>query len=163
MCIRDRLGLVQQAVLLQLQLDEPGAHAGGIDRGVDGPEDIGQRTDVVLMPVGDKDAPDLVLVLDQIAHIGDDHVDAVHIVIGKAHAAVDHHDVSSVFVYGEVLPDLVQTAQRNDFQFFCHDNSFISCCMVDVTDRKRPRKTRCTKWHSGKAKGGAPPRPCLAG
>ena len=75
----DELGLVQQAVLLQLQLDETGGHPGGVDRGVDGPEDVGQGADVVLMSVGDEDAPDLLLVLDEIADVGDDHIDAVDV------------------------------------------------------------------------------------
>ena len=121
----DELGAVQQAVLLQLQLDEPRRHAGGIDGGVDGTQHIGQRPDVVLVAVGDEDAPDLVLVLDEVAHVGDDHVDAVHVVVGKAHAAVHHDDVAAVLVDGEVLADLVQAAKGNDFQFFCHDNSFL--------------------------------------
>ena len=116
----DELGLVQQTVFLQLQLDEAGAHAGGVNGGVDRPQDIGQSADVVLVAMGDEDAPNLVLVLDEVADVGDDHVDAVHIVIGEAHAAVHHHDVVAVLKDGHVLADLVETAQRDDFQFFCH-------------------------------------------
>ena len=116
----DQLGLVQQAVLLQLQLDQARAHAGGVDGGVDGPQHIGDGPDVVLVAVGDEDAPDLALVLDEVAHIGDDHVDAVHVVVREAHAAVHHDDVVAVLIDGHVLADLVQAAQRNDFQFFCH-------------------------------------------
>jgi len=88
----DDLGLVQQPVLLQLQADQAGAHPGGIDGGVQGAEDIGQRADMVLVSVGDENPPDLVLVFDQVADVGDDHVDAVHVVIGETHATVYHHD-----------------------------------------------------------------------
>ena len=80
--------------------------------------------DVVLVAVGDEDAPDPVLVLDEVGEVGDDHVDAVHVVVGEAHAAVHHDDVAAVLVDGQVLADLVQTAQGNNFQFFCHKYSF---------------------------------------
>ena len=113
-------------MLLQLQLNEARGHPGGVDRGVDGAEDIGQGADVVLMSVGDKDAPNLLLVLNEIADIRDDYVDAVHIVVGKAHAAVHHHDVAAVLVNREVLADLVEAAKRNDFQFFSHKYSLSS-------------------------------------
>ena len=143
----DELGLAQQAVLLQLQLDEPRAHAGGVDGGVHRAQHIGQGPDVVLVSVGDEDAPDLLLVLDEVAHVGDDHVDAVHVVIGEAHAAVHHHDVVAVLVHGEVLADLVETAQRNNFQFFSHNNSFTGNpnrfmkTMPDAGTRHRAQKT----------------------
>ena len=65
----DHLGLGHQVVLLQLQLDQARAHAGGVNGGVDGPQHIGDGSDVVLVAVGDKDAPDLALVLDEVAHI----------------------------------------------------------------------------------------------
>ena len=121
----DELGAVQQAVLLQLQLDEPGGHAGGVDGGIDRPQHIGQGADVVLVAVGNENAPDFVLVLDEVGDIGNDHIDAVHVVIGKAHAHVHHDDVAAVLIDGEVFSDLIETAKGNDFQFFCHDNSFL--------------------------------------
>ena len=78
------------------------------------------RADVVLVAVGQENAPDLVLVLDQIGDVRDDHVDAVHVVIGKAHAHVHHNDVLAVLVDGEVFADLIEAAQGYNFQFFCH-------------------------------------------
>ena len=160
----DELGLGQQAVLLQLQADQAHAHAGGIDGGVDGAQHIGQGPDVVLVSVGDEDAPDLALVLDEIAHVGNDHVDAVHIVIREAHAAVHHDDVAAVLIDGQVLPDLVQSAQGNNFQFFCHNSSFTikiisaNSCYPDKAHAKTAvllarRKTLFGRSH----------RPCLAG
>ena len=116
----DELGLVQEPVLLQLQLHQTGGHAGGVDGGVDAAQQVGDGADVVLVAVGEEDAPDLVLVLDEIGEVGDDHVDAVHVVVGEAHAHVHHDDVAAVLVYRQVLADLVETAQRDDLQFFCH-------------------------------------------
>ena len=69
---------------------------------------------MVLVPVGDEHAADAVLVLDKIAHVGDDAVDAVHVVAGERHAAVDHDDLAAVFIGGHVLADLVETAKGND-------------------------------------------------
>ena len=150
----DELGAVQQAVFLQLQLDESGGHAGGVDGGVDRPQHIGQRPDVVLVAVGDENAPDLVLVLDQVGDVRDNHVDAVHVVVGEAHAHVHYNDVAAVFVDRQVFSDLVQAAQRNDFQFFCHDNSFSYLGWFDVSRPKKPYAIRRRT---------ASPRPCLAG
>ena len=70
---------------------------------------------MVLVPVGDEHAADTVLVLDKIAHVGDDAVDAVHVVAGEGHAAVDHDDLAAVFVNGHILADLIETAEGDDF------------------------------------------------
>ena len=75
---------------------------------------------MVLVSVGDEDAPDAVLVFQQVGEVRDDHVDAVHIVVGEAHAGIHHDHVAAVFINGHVLADLVETAQGNNFQFFCH-------------------------------------------
>ena len=84
------------------------------------------------MPVGDEDAPDLALVLDEITHIGDDHVDAVHIVIREPHAAVYHNDVVAILIDRQVLTDLIQTAQRDDFQFFSH-KIFVTSFLITTS------------------------------
>ena len=116
----NHLGLRYQTVLLQLQLDQPGTHPGGIDGRIDRTQHIGDGPNVVFVPVGDKDAPDLALVLDEIAYVRDDHIDAIHIIIREPHAAVHNNDVVAVLVDCQVLADLIQTAQRDDFQFFSH-------------------------------------------
>ena len=120
----DELHLVGKAVLIQLELDEAGGHPCGIDGGVDIPHEVGDGTDVVLVAMGDKNGPDAVPVLDEVGEVGDDHVYAVHVVVREAHAHVHHNDVVSVLVDGEVLADLVEAAKRDNFQFFCHNNSF---------------------------------------
>ena len=75
---------------------------------------------MVLVSVGEKDAPDPGLILDQIAVIGNDHVNAVHIVVRETHTAVNDNDVVLILDDGHVLADLIQSAKRNDLQFFCH-------------------------------------------
>ena len=111
-------------MLLELQLDEPGGEPGAVDRDIDLLENIWDGADVVLMAVGDEQAPQPGFVLDEIGHVGDDAIDAVHIIAGEGHAAVHHDDLAAVLIGGHVLADLVETAKRDDFQFFCHSNSF---------------------------------------
>ena len=156
----NELGLAQQAVLLQLQFDEPSGHAGSVDGGVHRPQDIGQGPNVVLVAVGDEDTANLVLIFDKIGHVRDDHVDAVHIVIGEPHAAVHHDNVAAILVYSKVLSDFIEAAQGNNFQFFCHDNSFLF--HIDVSRQKIPWKTSRTPGTAYRRRT-APLRPCLAG
>ena len=83
-------------------------------------EDVGDGADVVLVAVGDEEAADAALILDEVGHVRDDAVNAVHIVPGEGHAAVHNDDLAAVLIGGHVFADLIQTAQGDDFQFFCH-------------------------------------------
>ena len=121
----DELGGLQQAVLLQLQLDQPRRQPGAVDGHVDLLQHVGDGADVILVSVSDEQAPEPVVVLHQIGYVGDHAVDAVHIIAGERHAAVHHDDLAAVFIGGHVLADLVKTAKRDDFQFFCHSYSFL--------------------------------------
>ena len=112
-------------MLLQLEPDEPRREAGAVDGDVDLLEHIGDRADVILVAVRDEHAAQTAAVLDKVGHIGDDAVDAVHVVAGKGHAAVDDDDLAAVLIGGHVLADLVQTAKGDDFQFFCHVECYL--------------------------------------
>ncbi len=52
-------------------------------------EDVGQGAGVVFVAVGDDDAPQLVAVLEDVGDIGDDQVDAQHLLFGEHEAGVD--------------------------------------------------------------------------
>ena len=119
---RHQLGALEKAVLLQLQLDKPRSETGAVDGQVDLLEDIGDGAHVILVAVGDEKPSDPGTVFDEVADVGDDAVDAVHVVPGERHAAVHHDDLPAALVGGHVLADLVETAQGDDFQFFCHKN-----------------------------------------
>ena len=112
---RDDLGGLEQPVLLELETDQSRRQARAVDGHIDLLEDVGDRADVVLVTVGDEKTADAVFVFDEIADIGDHAVDAVHIVAGEGHAAVNDDDLAAVLVHGHVLADLVQTAKGNDF------------------------------------------------
>ena len=82
---------------------------------------------MVLMAVRDGVAADAVLVLDEVGDVGDDEIDARHVLRGEDGADVDDDDVVLVFVDGHIFADLTQAAQGNDAQlrsaillFSCH-------------------------------------------
>ena len=97
-------------MLLQLQLHQTGGHAGGVNGRLDVPKDIGQRADMILVAVGEKNSSDFLPILHQVADVRNDHVDAIHIVVREAHAAVHYDQVVAVLEHGHIFPDLVQTA-----------------------------------------------------
>ena len=101
-------------MLLELETNQPRGQAGAVDGHVDLLEHIGDRADVVLVPVGDEQTADALLVLDEIAYVRNDAVHAVHVLVGERHAAVDDDDLAGVFIDGHVLADLVQTPKGND-------------------------------------------------
>ena len=117
--VGDELGLGHHVMLLQLELDEAQRQRRGVDGGVDRLQNVGQGADVVLMAVGDEEAAQLLLVFRKIGNVGNDQVNAVHIVLREAEAAVHHDHILSVLQDGHVLSDLIQAAQRNNFQFIC--------------------------------------------
>ena len=121
--VGDELDLVRQPVFLQLQLNQTVGHSGAMDGTVNFPHGVGNGTDVVLVAVGDEEAPQLFLVFHQVGEVGDHQIHAVHVLLREAHAAVYHDHVLAVLQDGDVLADLIQTAQRDNFQFFCQKNT----------------------------------------
>ena len=121
----NQLGLLEQAVLLQLELDQPGCKSGAVNGHVHLPEHIGDGADVVLVPVGDEEPPDPPLVFHQIGHIGDHQIDPVHVPVREAHAAVDDDHLAAVLIDRHVLSDLIETAEGNNFHFFCQNRSLL--------------------------------------
>ena len=116
--VGDEFDLVGQLVFFQLQLDQAVGHGSAMNGAVDLPHGIGNGTNVIFVTVGDEHAPQLLLVGNQIGKIRDHQVNAVHVLFREAHAAVHHDHVLAVLQYGAVLADLIQTAKRNNFQFF---------------------------------------------
>ena len=69
------------------------------------------------MAMGQDQAADPICVCFQVCEIREDDVDAVHVLVGKSHTAVDDDDIASEFEYGHILADLAEAAKRDDFQF----------------------------------------------
>ena len=74
---------------------------------------------MVLVRVGEEHAAHLLLVLDEVGEVGDDDVDARHLLVGEAQAAVDHDDVVLLPDDGTVLADLAHATERDDL-YQCH-------------------------------------------
>ena len=70
---------------------------------------------MILVSVRKEHAADLVLVLDQISHVGDHKINAVHILVRESKTAVNDDDILPIFQNGHILTDLIQTAQGDDF------------------------------------------------
>ena len=75
-----------------------------------------QKACMVIVGMGQEDAPQLVLIFLQIGDVGDDHVHAQQIFVGEGHAGVNDDHILAVFQNSHVLADLVETAQRDDPQ-----------------------------------------------
>ena len=112
--VGDQTDRVGQTVLLQLEADQTVGQGRAVDRRVGGLEDVGDGPDVILMAVGNEEAAQLLLTVDEIGDVGDDQIDAVHIVLGEAQTAVHDDHIVAVFEHGHILPDLIQPAERDD-------------------------------------------------
>src|SRR3954466_2945952 len=89
----DQFGIVEQAVFFQLVLDVGERKLSAIDRDVEVGENGRQRADVVFVAVRENDAANVVAVLEQVADVGNDDVDAEQFSLGKHEASVDDNDV----------------------------------------------------------------------
>ena len=77
-------------------------------------DEVRQRADVVLVAVGDEDAPDAVAVVAEVLDVGDDEVDAEHVVRWELETEVDEDDVVFALDDEAVLADLADPAERQD-------------------------------------------------
>ena len=107
--------VVVELVLLDLVAEEPAGEGRGVDRHArELRQDVRQPADMVLVGVGDQERPDVRLPLAEVGDVGDDEVDPEHLLVGEHQAAVDHDDVVAVLEHVHVLPDLADTAERDD-------------------------------------------------
>jgi hypothetical protein len=74
---------------------------------------------VVFVTVRDDDAAQLIALVAQIFPIGNDEVDAQHVVFGEHDAAIDQDDVLAVLEGRHVLADFAAPAERDDAQRRC--------------------------------------------
>ena len=78
---------------------------------------------MVLMSVGNDKAFYLVQIVFQICGVRDNKVNTQHIILRKGQTAVHHNDTVFVLKGSNVHTDLLQAAQRDDFQLG-------SCCIL---------------------------------
>ena len=106
---------VGNTVLFQFVVDERERQLAAIYRDRKLFERVGNGADVVFVPVGDHKTADAAGVFFQVLHVGNDEVDAGHVVGGENRTAVDHKNIFAVFDDRHVLPDLIDSAQGDDF------------------------------------------------
>ena len=64
--------------------------------------------------MGDEERLDVGAALLEVGDVGDDEVDAEHLLVGEHQAAVDDDDVVAVLEHVHVLADLAHPAERDD-------------------------------------------------
>ena len=131
---------LEQAVLVELRLDEGEREAAAVDRLVELLEHEGQRAVVVLVAVRDDEGEHVVAALQQPADVGEDEVDAEHLVARELDAAVEDHDLAAVLDGGHVLADLAEAAERDDpWGVVTHVESILSVQILVVMTWRRSR------------------------
>jgi hypothetical protein len=111
------LGAPEQAVLLDARVGQAEGHLGAIERERDVGQQVAERPDVILMAVRQHAADDLVGPFVHPREVGQNNVDAEHVVVGKHEPAVEQQDLVLVLERRAVASDLSQAAQERDFQW----------------------------------------------
>ena len=111
-----------KAVFFKLVLDEADGQPGCIDRHIELFEQIGQAADMVLMPVGDEQALDAILVFQHIGEIRYDEIDAEHFFIREDKAAVNQDHIPLAFIQRNILSHFAETAKRDNMH---RDSGFL--------------------------------------
>ena len=107
--------VVVELVLLDLVAQQAAGQGRGVDRHArELREHVRQGADVVLVGVGDEERLDVGAALLEIGDVGDDEVDAEHLLVGEHQSAVDDDDLVAVLEDVHVLADLAHPAERDD-------------------------------------------------
>src|SRR5207245_1754350 len=107
-----QFGLAEDAVLLQLRLDQPQREPGSVDRDVELLQDKRKPADVIFMPVAQEDSEHVAAAVEQIGDVGKDQVDSEHVLLGEHQPRVDDEDLLVPFEGPHVDADLAEAAER---------------------------------------------------
>ena len=110
----DEVGVVEEAMLFELAFDVGEGELRAVDGNFKGGEDPWQAADVILVAVREQDGSDLGAVLNEVADVGDDDIDAEQLFFREHEAGVDDEDVVSPFDRHAVHAELAETAQRDN-------------------------------------------------
>ena len=113
--MRKQMHRILELMLLQLQLDDAGGQACGVDGASELLHGVGNAANMVFVAMRQEHTAYFVLVFDKIGHIGNDQINAIHLIVREAETAVNDDDILAVFKHGHILADLIQTAKRDDF------------------------------------------------
>ncbi len=108
------LGGAQQAVLVELRLDEAERQLRRPDlRNLHVAHQIGERPDVVLVRMREDDRPNRPGPVGEIGEVGEDEIDAEMLVTRKREAGIDDEAPRLVLEEGHVLSDLAEPTERD--------------------------------------------------
>ena len=109
-------GGVTKPVLLELRAHQADRQRAAVDhrRHSDLAQDVGQRPDVILVPMGEDDRLDVVGVIAEIGEVRQHQVDSQHLGGREHQPGVDHDDPPVLLDDGHVLADLAQPPERQD-------------------------------------------------
>ena len=110
------IGLFGRSDLVELALKYTEREASAVDRHVDRAKKIGNTADVILVTMSYENSAHLMSISYKVGEIGNDEINAGHILIGKSHSAIYDDYIVSVLEKGYVLADLLQTAERDYLQ-----------------------------------------------
>ena len=111
---RVQLGAERLASVLELDGHEADRQCRPINGYVEPRQDIRQRADVILMPMGQNDRLQLVTTLHQVARVRQNQVNPQHFAVRKHDPAVDCDDGVLVFEGHHVFADFAKSAERDD-------------------------------------------------
>jgi hypothetical protein len=106
---------VAQPVLVQLRLHEPERESGRPDlRHAHLAQEIGQRPDMIFVPVRQDDRSNAIAPLAQVLEVRQYEIDAEVLVAREREARVDDDDAALGLYDHHVLADLAQAAKRDE-------------------------------------------------
>ena len=112
-----KVGVVEQAVLVEFVFDVGERELGAPDGDVEFGEDPGQCADVIFVAVSEDDSANALAVLDEIGNVGNDDVDAEEFGFGEHESGVDDDDVVSPANGHAVHAEFAEAPEGNDLQF----------------------------------------------
>src|ERR1700719_5042417 len=127
-----QVGLAQDPVLLQLGLDQAEGQPRPVDRNVQLLQRKGQPADVVLMTVGQEDADDLATGREQVGDVGEDKVDAEHVLLREHEARVDDDDLVLPLQHPHVDAARAEAAEREVPKTRAHKSGSCSASCLGV-------------------------------
>ena len=136
-----QLGGAQQAVLVELRLDEPERQPRRPDLAARHlAHQVRQRADVILVRVGEHDARTSLVA--EVAEVGEDQVDAEVLVAREREPGVDDDLSSADLEDGHVLADLAEAAERDHAQYVVAHRGSVVAAAASSTRRRAGRGAR---------------------
>ncbi len=150
----DELGVAQQPVLVQLRLHHAEREPRAPDLAhADLAHHVRQRADVILVAVREDDRVDAARRVAQVGEVGQDEVDAGHLVAREREAAVDQDAALALLDDAQVVADLAQAPERDDAYDVAH-----AAAVRPLASRAERSTAHCSSVASTSGSRGAPAR-----